>query len=43
MNIDPGLKVALLVIGIAVGAWFALHQMWIDTHCTMVLGTQVCR
>lgn len=31
----------LLVLGIA--GWFAFHQWYVDTHCTMVLGTQICR
>lgn len=24
------------------GGWFALRQWYIDTHCTTILGTQVC-
>ena len=24
-------------------AWFMLHTWYVDTHCAMVLGTQVCQ
>jgi hypothetical protein len=23
--------------------WWLLHTWYVDTHCTMVLGTQVCK
>jgi hypothetical protein len=34
------------VIGLALLLWlgtWAYHAWWISTHCTLVLGTQVCR
>ena len=27
---------------LVVGGWFAFRQWYVDTHCTSVLGTQVC-
>lgn len=32
-----------VLIVLAVIGWFVFHAWWVDTHCTMVLGTQVCR
>lgn len=38
------------IIIILAGIWFVLmgailiyHQVWIDYHCTEILGTQVCQ
>lgn len=36
------ITLAILLV-LAVGGWFAYHAWWTDTHCTMVLGTQVCQ
>jgi hypothetical protein len=40
----------LVAFGVIVGVllilfmvWFAYHTWWVDTHCTTVLGTQVCQ
>jgi hypothetical protein len=37
---------AIIVIALRVGLPIlvaALHAWWVDTHCTMILGTQVCQ
>lgn len=37
----------LLVMGsilvLAVIAWFVFRAWYIDTHCTMILGTRICQ
>lgn len=38
--------VVFAVIGLALLLWlgsWAYHSWWVSTHCTMILGTQVCR
>lgn len=43
-GVAKGVLVTLAVLAVvAVLGWFAYHRWWVDTHCTMVLGTQVCR
>ena len=38
--------IILIVIALRVGLPIlvaALHVWWVDTHCTLILGTQVCQ
>lgn len=44
-----GNGIAYVVFGLTVlvplyflGTW-AYHSWWVSTHCTLILGTQVCR
>jgi hypothetical protein len=32
----------LLIVLIAVAGWIGFRTWYVDTHCTMILGTQVC-
>jgi hypothetical protein len=32
----------LIIAVIAVVGWIGFHAWYVDTHCTMILGTQVC-
>ena len=32
----------LFIVVIAVVGWIGFHAWYVDTHCTMILGTQVC-
>jgi hypothetical protein len=36
------ITLAVLIV-LAVVGWFVFHAWWVDTHCTMIAGTQVCR
>jgi hypothetical protein len=42
-----GALIAILIVAglvvIAVGAYWLVRQLYIDTHCAEVLGTLVCR
>ena len=46
-TIRASVVIALLVVAgvivVAVIAWFAYHAWYVDTHCRMILGTQVCQ
>lgn len=38
------LMISLAVVGLfIVLAYLGYHEWWVSTHCTMVLGTQVCQ
>lgn len=37
-----GLLVAAGIVAGACVLWLLIHAVWVASHCTMVLGTQVC-
>lgn len=43
-SIGVGVLIAILIfIALLIAGPIIYHTWYVDTHCTMVLGTQVCR
>ena len=39
MKVLGAVALSIAIVGML---WFGYRQWYVDTHCTMILGTQVC-
>jgi hypothetical protein len=37
------LVIILLIVLVALGLYIGIHTWYVDTHCTTILGTRVCK